>query len=197
MPWFTEARTIYYRTDIFKRAGIDPAKAFTDWDSFRGTLQKISRVKYLDGRRIHPLGQPGKTAWDLVHHVMPFVWDAGGSELRADATKLDDRRTACRHRREVLRRPGQQGLRHARGPRDERSAGREPVQGRPARDVDRRPLGRRRGGRSDDKNWADVARNNFGVAQMPAGPTGKSYTFAGGSNLMLFKSSKNKDEAWR
>ena len=32
---------------------------------------------------------------------------------------------------------------------------------------------------------------------MPAGPTGKSYTFAGGSNLMLFKYSKNKDEAWQ
>ena len=28
-----------------------------------------------------PFGQPGKTAWDLVHHIMPFVWGAGGSEL--------------------------------------------------------------------------------------------------------------------
>jgi multiple sugar transport system substrate-binding protein len=32
---------------------------------------------------------------------------------------------------------------------------------------------------------------------MPAGPTGKSYTFAGGSNLMLFKYSQHKTEAWQ
>ena len=31
---------------------------------------------------------------------------------------------------------------------------------------------------------------------MPAGPRGKAYTFVGGSNLMMFKSSKNKDAAW-
>ena len=31
---------------------------------------------------------------------------------------------------------------------------------------------------------------------MPVGPTGKFYTFVGGSNLMMFKTSKNKDEAW-
>jgi multiple sugar transport system substrate-binding protein len=32
---------------------------------------------------------------------------------------------------------------------------------------------------------------------MPTGPTGKSFTFAGGSNLMLFKYSEHKNEAWR
>jgi multiple sugar transport system substrate-binding protein len=31
---------------------------------------------------------------------------------------------------------------------------------------------------------------------MPAGPTGKAQTFVGGSNLMMFKSAKNKDAAW-
>jgi multiple sugar transport system substrate-binding protein len=51
--------------------------------------------------------------------------------------------------------------------------------------------------RRDDTNWANVARRNFGVAQMPAGPRGKSYTFAGGSNLMMFRYSDHKNEAWR
>jgi multiple sugar transport system substrate-binding protein len=31
---------------------------------------------------------------------------------------------------------------------------------------------------------------------MPQGPQSQAYTFVGGSNLMLFKSSKNKDAAW-
>jgi multiple sugar transport system substrate-binding protein len=31
---------------------------------------------------------------------------------------------------------------------------------------------------------------------MPEGPQSQAYTFVGGSNLMMFKSSKNKDAAW-
>ena len=31
---------------------------------------------------------------------------------------------------------------------------------------------------------------------MPSGPVGEGFTFVGGSNLMMFKSSKNKDAAW-
>ena len=31
---------------------------------------------------------------------------------------------------------------------------------------------------------------------MPTGPVGEGFTFVGGSNLMMLKSSKNKDAAW-
>ena len=31
---------------------------------------------------------------------------------------------------------------------------------------------------------------------MPAGPNGDAFTFVGGSNLMMFKGSENKNEAW-
>ena len=31
---------------------------------------------------------------------------------------------------------------------------------------------------------------------MPAGPNGDAFTFVGGSNLMMFKASENKNEAW-
>ena len=50
--------------------------------------------------------------------------------------------------------------------------------------------------RTDDKNWVPAARENVGVAAMPSGPVGKAFTFVGGSNLMMFKSSKNQNEAW-
>ena len=50
--------------------------------------------------------------------------------------------------------------------------------------------------RTDDKNWVPAARENVGVAAMPTGPAGKAFTFVGGSNLMMFKSSKNQNEAW-
>jgi multiple sugar transport system substrate-binding protein len=50
--------------------------------------------------------------------------------------------------------------------------------------------------REDDTNWVPAARKNVGVAPMPAGPNGDAYTFVGGSNLMMFESSENKNEAW-
>ena len=88
VPWFTEARAIYYRKDVLKKAGIDPATAFTDVDAFQQTLQTIKdKVPTIGGKPISPFGMPGKKAFDLVHHVMPFVWDNGGAELNADASK--------------------------------------------------------------------------------------------------------------
>ncbi len=81
IPWFTEARSIYYRKDVLEKAGVDPATAFKDLDSFKATLQAIKDK--VPG--IEPFGAPGKKAYDLVHQVMPFVWDNGGAELSPDA----------------------------------------------------------------------------------------------------------------
>ncbi len=83
IPWFTEARSIYYRKDVLEKAGVDPATAFKDLDSFKATLQAIKDK--VPG--IQPFGAPGKKAFDLVHNVMPFVWDSGGAELSDDAKK--------------------------------------------------------------------------------------------------------------
>ena len=48
VPWFTEARAIYYRKDALKKAGIDPATAFTTLDALKGTLEKLkSEAKVL------------------------------------------------------------------------------------------------------------------------------------------------------
>ena len=50
--------------------------------------------------------------------------------------------------------------------------------------------------RAEDDTWSGEARANVGVAPMPTGPGGKAYTFVGGSDLMIFKSSKHPNEAW-
>src|SRR3954468_16268052 len=41
VPWFTEARAIYYRKDVLDKAGVDPKTAFKDWDSLEQTLETI------------------------------------------------------------------------------------------------------------------------------------------------------------
>ena len=52
----------------------------------------------IGGKPIAPFGTPGKKAFDLVHHVMPFVWDNGGAELSDDAKQVDHQQPAGRSR---------------------------------------------------------------------------------------------------
>jgi len=197
IPWFTEARAIYYRKDVLEKAGIDPATAFKDWDSFQQTLQTIKdKVPTINGKPIAPFGSPGKKAFDLVHHVMPFVWDNGGAELNDDASKSTINSTQAEQGVDFVAQLVQKGL------FDKSMLERDGTQ------VENQFKGGRLavwiGGpwvlstisRTDDKNWVPAARENVGVAAMPTGPVGKAFTFVGGSNLMMFKASKNQNEAW-
>jgi multiple sugar transport system substrate-binding protein len=197
VPWFTEARTIYYRKDVYRRAGVNPKTAFKDWASFRAALLKLRKVRNVNGKPIMPFGQPGKTAWDLVHHIMPFVWGAGGTELTKDL-----RKSAIGNR---------QAIRGVKYFSDLVAAGvflkssleknapqvEEQFKGGQIATWIGGPWVLATVNRADDKAWVPEARRNVGVAQMPIGPTGKFYTFVGGSNLMVFKYSSHKSEAFR
>lgn len=197
VPWFTEARAIYYRKDVLDKAGIDPATAFADVNAFQQTLQTIhDKVPTIGGKPISPFGMPGKKAFDLVHHVMPFVWDNGGAELSDDASKSTINSTQAEQGVDFVAQLVKKGL------FDKSMLERDGTQ------VENQFKGGRLavwiGGpwvlstitRTDDKNWVKAARDNVGVAAMPTGPAGKAFTFVGGSNLMMYKSSKNKNEAW-
>ena len=197
VPWFTEARAIYYRKDVLEKAGIDPATAFTDVNAFQQTLQTIhDKVPTIGGKPISPFGMPGKKAFDLVHHVMPFVWDNGGAELSDDASKSTINSAEAEKGVDFVAGLVKNGL------FDKSMLERDGTQ------VENQFKGGRLavwiGGpwvlstinRTDDKNWVPAARKNVGVAPMPSGPDGKGFTFVGGSNLMMYKSSSHKNEAW-
>jgi multiple sugar transport system substrate-binding protein len=198
LPWFTEARAIYYRTDVLRKAGIDPTTAFKDWDSFRRTLLTIkNKVPSIGGKPIAPFGQPGAKAFDLVHDVMPFVWAAGGAELSSD------------NKTSTINSPqAEQGIKFMTqlihdGTFDKSMLERDGTQ------VENQYKGGHLavwiGGpwvlgsvkRTDDDTWSAAARRNVGVAPLPAGPTGKAFTFLGGSDLMVLKSSQHQDAAWQ
>jgi multiple sugar transport system substrate-binding protein len=198
LPWFTEARAIYYRKDVLKKAGLDPATAFKDWDTFRQSLLTIKqKVPSVGGKPIKPFGQPGSKAFDLVHDVMPFVWAAGGSELSSDD------KTSTINSPQAM-----EGVKFMTqlikdGTFDTSQLERDGTQ------VENQFKGGKLavwiGGpwvlatvpRKDDDTWSAAARKNVGVAPLPAGPVGKAFTFLGGSDLMVFKSSKHQDAAWQ
>ena len=196
VPWFTEARAIYYRKDALAKAGVDPATAFKTWDDFKATLAKLKRVTSLGGKKIMPFGGPGKKAFDLVHNLAPFIWSAGGEELTADAKKSAIAEPNAVKGVEFYADLIKQGVfdtaaleKDGQGVEDMFKGGQLAVYvGGPW------VLGSVK--RSDDKIWDDTARNNIGVAPLPQGPSGKAFAFVGGSNLMMFKNAKNKDAAW-
>src|SRR5258708_4008161 len=37
VPWFVDEKALYYRTDILRSVGLDPAAAFAHWDALQGT----------------------------------------------------------------------------------------------------------------------------------------------------------------
>jgi len=83
LPWFAEARAAYYRTDVFKAAGVDPRDAFANWDSFKQAMRKING-QMVNGKKIAALGYPGKNDHNVVHNLAPWIWNAGGDFLTAD-----------------------------------------------------------------------------------------------------------------
>jgi len=198
VPWFTEARAIYYRKDVLKKAGVDEEGAFADWDAMTATLQAIKdKVPEIDGKPIQPFGSPGKKAYDLVHHVMPFVWDAGGAELSDDNATSTINSPEAQKGVEFFTNLLQNGLYDkSQLQRDGNQVETQFKGGRIAVWIGG-PWTYASTARADDEDWVEAARKNVGIAPMPTAPGGsEGYTFVGGSDLMMFKSAKNKDAAW-
>lgn len=196
VPWFVDARAIYYRTDVFKQAGVDTATAFKDWDSFKNALKAVNG-QTADGKKVAALGLPGKNDWNVVHNIFPWIWAAGGDVLSADNKDVvfnDDK--------------GLDGVMYytglaAEGLVDKSSLEKNSSQiesdfgdGKSAVIISGPWLAKnfatpKANGGMDDK----LAAKNFAVAPLPAGPGGQA-TFVGGSELTVFSGSKNKEATW-
>jgi multiple sugar transport system substrate-binding protein len=196
VPWFTEARSIYYRKDLLEKAGVDPATAFDTWDSFRATLEKLKSSGAVDNKKTYAFGSPGKQAFDLVHHVMPFVWDAGGSELNDQATESTIASPEAQEGVEFISDLLPAGLYDPTALEKDGTQVEESFKGGRLAVWIGGPWVLSTVPRKDDDAWASEARANVGVAPMPEGPSGSAFTFVGGSNLQMFKTSQNKDAAW-
>jgi len=53
VPWYGTATAAYYRTDVFKAAGINPRDAFANWGSFKQAMQKING-QVINGKKLRP-----------------------------------------------------------------------------------------------------------------------------------------------
>ncbi|MGI5241007.1 extracellular solute-binding protein [Dactylosporangium sp. CA-139066] len=82
IPWLVDIRSLFYRTDVLAKAGIDPGTAFSTWQSFEATLKKIRDAKL----GVEPLAIGNQNNFGIIHNVAPFIWGAGGDLLDASGT---------------------------------------------------------------------------------------------------------------
>ncbi|HEY2928993.1 sugar ABC transporter substrate-binding protein [Piscinibacter sp.] len=197
IPWYADARAAFYRTDVFKKAGIDARDAFANWGSFKQAMQKINGQE-IGGRKIAALGYPGKNDWNVVHNLAPWIWNAGGDLLSADRKRSAINSTEAVQAIVYYTSFAAEGL----VPKSalEKDSGQIEsgfFNGQYAV-IFTGPwiLKQMSTPKSKGGQLESVAANNFGIAPYPAGLKGNQ-TFFSGSDLGVMKSSKNKAEAWK
>ncbi len=177
MPWYVETRLLYYRTDIAEKAGITEAPK--TWDELKATaraMQEKGGAKF--GINL------STNNWQ---EYLPFVWQAGGDLAKGDEFTLNSPQ-------------GAEATGFYKSFADEGLSPNTTKQGfdiTPAFVRGSHPmffsgpwhmgLIDEAGGKGFDKKWA--------VAPMPTKETNTS--FVGGSNWAVFKSTENRDAAWK
>lgn len=198
IPWFVDARALYYRTDIFKTLGLTK-QDLDSWDSFEKTLQKIKDANLvINGIKVYPLGVPGKNDWNVVHNITPWIWAAGGDLLSPDfASSAFNSAAAVKGVRFYVELTQKGYIPKSCLELNTAQVAAKFNEGEyaiyfdtPAQ-IKTLSLPMEKGGAA-----GSIAAKNYDVALYPEGPAGR-FTFFGGSNLAIFKSSPQKEAAWK
>lgn len=197
IPWFVDSRAMYYRTDVFNKLGLTKDDLAT-WESFKLTLKKIKDANLeIDGRKVFPLGISGKNDWNVVHNLAPWIWGAGGFFLADDfkSGRLSSKNSVdglAYYISLVLKGyvPETCLEKNTAQIENDFNNGDFAIMFGGSNQLRGLTTPRERGGAADT-----YVAKRFDVAPYPAGPKGR-FTFVGGSNLAIFKSSKNKQQAW-
>ena len=178
VPWYVETRLIYYRTDLAEQAGVRPPKNWQELKDFAKALKEKAGAEW--GMYL----QPGGTgSWQSF---MPFAWQAGGEISKDGNFTLDSSEVqkALDYYASFFR----EGI----SPTELATGAMEPgfVDGRIGAFVSgpwHMGILKEQGGAALEGKW--------GVVHMPTEEAGTS--FIGGSDLVVFKDSKNRDTAWK
>ncbi len=180
IPWYVETRLVYYRTDLAKKAGITTPP--TDWDGLKA-MAKAMQDKA--GSKWGINLQPGGTgSWQTV---MPFAWSNGAQLNNGDAWTFDTPQMseAVKYYQSFFT-DGLTNKTPAQGATQEPTFvdGSEPmfISG---------PWMMSAVEKVGGKGFAD----KYSVFPMPVKQ--KSASFVGGSNFGVFKTTKNRDAAWK
>ena len=178
IPWFTDTRLIYYRRDLFAKAGLDPVWVFESAQNLDAAVEALKNVSLAT-----PWMVPTTKSTQNMHIVSPWVWGAGGDFLSPDGTSvIFDQPEAldgfCRY------------FRLARYLKTDERLGVSEVQSsfyfeKAAMVVS----GSWMGMKSIPLRATPTVRDNYGVTALPGVP------FVGGSDLVIWKHTKKPELA--
>ena len=182
IPWYVETRLVYYRTDLAQKAGITTPP--TDWAG----LKDMAKAMKEKAGATYGIGQHagGVGSWQSV---MPFAWSAG-----ADLTK-DDGKAYNFDSPEVLKAAEyyksffDEGLADKAAPATPTT---EPdfVSGKVPMFISGPWMMS-----AVEKAGGAGFKEKYDVMQIPADK--ESSSFVGGSNLVVFKNTKERDTSWK
>ena len=180
VPWYVETRLVYYRTDLAKKAGITTPP--TDWEGLKAmakAMQDKAGAKYGIG-----LQAGGTGSWQSV---MPFAWsdDAnltkdGGKAYNFDSPPMLE---AAKYYQSFFT----DGI-------SDKAAPATPTT-EPDFKSGRVPMFISGPWMMSAVEKVGVKKDQYDVMQIPAKT--KSSSFVGGSDLVVFKKSKQRDTAWK
>jgi multiple sugar transport system substrate-binding protein len=183
VPWYVDTRVIYYRTDLAAQAGYTSPPA--TWDEFKAmakALQSKAGAKW--GINLNPGGA------DSFQSALPFVWSNGTSLMNADTTKwtLDTPQMvdALKYYQSFFTEGiADKSVSTAAGAREAAFVnGSTPMLIDAPAEI----------GQLDKAGGAGFS-SKYSVMRFPKQQS--STSFVGGSNLVVFKKSKNRDAAWK
>jgi multiple sugar transport system substrate-binding protein len=182
LPIAASARAMYYNKDLMAKAGVTAVPA--TWEELKAAAAKISAL----GEDIHGFGMQGKEIETDVYFYYAF-WSYGGELVQADgASGLDSEaahQAAALYKAMIDEGVTQPGV---------TSYAREDVQnlfkqGKVGFMITAPFL--------SAQIKAEVPGLAYGVAAIPAGPTGARGTYGVTDSIILFENSQNKDVAWK
>jgi multiple sugar transport system substrate-binding protein len=183
VPWYVDTRVVYYRTDLAAKAGHDTFP--TTWDGFKSLakdLQTKAGAKF--GVRL-PVGEG-----DSFQSMLPFPWSNGAQLVNEDSTKwtLDTPEMV-------------DALKYYNSFFEEGIADKTPATGAGAGEaafvngtVPMLIAGPNAIGQLEKAGGPGFA-DKFSVGMIPKEKSATS--FVGGSDLVVFKKSQNRDTAWK
>jgi multiple sugar transport system substrate-binding protein len=187
IPWLVDIRSLFYRTDVLAKVGIDPSTAFATWPAFEATLKKIKDANV----GVAPLAIGNQNNFGIIHNVAPFIWGAGGDlldtsgrhSLLAEPAAVE---AVSYYQRLVTLYDDPKAMAMASNNVPEAFAN-----GTGAVTID------------NSQSIADFLSNpdrpglkaGWATAQMPAGTAGR-FGFLGGSNLAILKGARHPDAAF-
>lgn len=180
IPWFAETRCLYCNKDMFAGAGVQPPTTTAELI----TVGEKITAKYGKGKAI---SLAGTNAWDLIHNWAIILWGNGGAMLTKDNKKAafsgDAGVTAMKWYVSLF----------TKGLADKACAEYNQPQADSAfinGNVAMCYMGPWNIANIENEN----PKLNYGIVEPPKGPNAKA-SFSGGSNLVIMKSSPNKEAA--